>query len=127
MSGYTPYRITKEEFFAMNDDVEVFVNPSFEDALVGYTVDNAPVYDYEKMVESLIREYEMDPECADPEMDAREWIDYNTIRTAPYMKYPPVFINLFEEAKGDSSGRDEASNPTGQWCGHKNLRTVETL
>lgn len=35
---------------AGNDDVIIFDNPSYDDALVGVTEDGRAVYDYDKMV-----------------------------------------------------------------------------
>lgn len=60
------------------DDVVVFSDYSYDDALIGVTSDNRAVYDYEKMVEWLIKTqgFSLD--------DAIEWIDYNTVRAIPY-------------------------------------------
>ena len=73
----------------------MFRNPDFYDAIIGYISngDDMPVlvYDYNKMVESLAAEYD---EADDPMMDAIEWIDYNTLRTLPYMpeKGRPIIV-----------------------------------
>ena len=56
-----------------------FVNPDYEDAIVGVTHDGRIVYDYDKMVEYL-----MDKENWS-ETNAIEWIDYNVVRSVPYM------------------------------------------
>lgn len=56
-----------------------FVNPDYEDAVIGVTHDGRVVYDYDKMVEYL-----MDKEGWS-DIDAIEWIDYNVIRSIPYM------------------------------------------
>ena len=56
-----------------------FVNPDYEDAIIGTTHDGRIVYDYDKMVEYL-----MDKEGWS-DIDAIEWIDYNVIRSIPYM------------------------------------------
>lgn len=42
------------------EDVIIFDNPSYDDALVGITNDNRAVYDYEKMIEWLIINEGMD-------------------------------------------------------------------
>lgn len=48
------------------EDVIIFSNPSYDDALVGITNDNRAVYDYEKMIEWLITNEDMDyDEAAD--------------------------------------------------------------
>lgn len=52
---------------------------SYDDALIGVTEDGRAVYDYEKMIQWL-----MDTEGWSGE-EAMEWIDYNTLRSLPYM------------------------------------------
>ena len=61
------------------EGVEYFVNYSYDDALIGVTEDNRAVYDYNKMVDWLVETEGFTEE------DAIEWIDYNTIRSLPYM------------------------------------------
>lgn len=61
------------------ENVTLFSNYSYDDALIGITEDNRAVYDYDKMVEWLMRVERF------AEEDAMEWIDYNTIRSLPYM------------------------------------------
>lgn len=56
-----------------------FVNPDFQEAIIGYTDDGSVVYDYDLMVESLMKEDNIS------DLDAVEFIDYNTLRTIPYM------------------------------------------
>lgn len=48
-----------------------FTNPSYEDAFLGISSDDRAIYDYEKMVESLVTNEDM------TEDEAREFIDYN--------------------------------------------------
>jgi len=57
----------------------IFMNYSYDDALIGVTEDNRAVYDYEKMITWLVENEGFS------ETDAIEWIDYNTIRALPYM------------------------------------------
>lgn len=61
------------------DDVVLLENYSYDDALIGVTEDGRAVYDFDKMVAWL-----METEGF-TEMDAIEWIEYNTIRALPYM------------------------------------------
>ena len=53
-------RIENEGF----EDVIIFDNPSYDDALIGITKDNRAVYDYDKMIEWLIKNENMDYEEA---------------------------------------------------------------
>lgn len=61
------------------EDVKYLVNYSYDDALIGVTTDNRAVYDYDKMVEWLMRVEGISS------LEAMDWIDYNTIRALPYM------------------------------------------
>lgn len=60
------------------EDVLIFENPSYDDALVGVTEDNRAVYDFDKMVDWLLDHSPMDRD------EAVEFIEYNTIRAIPY-------------------------------------------
>ena len=78
-----------------NPEAVLFENPSFEKALIGYTENNlgnfVAVYDYNEMVDSLAEEYSADSE--DPYTDAIEWIEFNSMRSLPYMgENAPVII-----------------------------------
>lgn len=61
------------------EDVKYLINYSYDDALIGVTTDNRAVYDYNKMVEWLMRVEGISS------LEAMDWIDYNTIRALPYM------------------------------------------
>lgn len=60
------------------EDVIILENYSYDDALIGVTEDGRAVYDFDKMVEWLVTTQDM------TEIDAIEWIEYNTIRALPY-------------------------------------------
>jgi hypothetical protein len=76
----------------MLENVSMFENPAFVNAVVGFdTHHHKIVYDYEKMVGCLMDEDEMTEE------EAIEFIDYNTLRTVPYMPNPPIIaMPIFE-------------------------------
>lgn len=62
------------------DESIVFENPNYDDAIIGYDeVSLRIVYDYDKMVECLVKVDGMEYD------EAMEFIDYNTIRACPYM------------------------------------------
>lgn len=61
------------------EDIKYLVDYSYDTALIGVTEDDCAVYDYDLMVEWLMREEGWSEE------EAREWIDYNTGRALPYM------------------------------------------
>ena len=69
----------------------VFEDEEYIDAVVGYTTDGRLVYDYNKMVDCLVKQDDME------EIEAMEWIDYNTVRSLPYIPEAPVIIYMTEE------------------------------
>ena len=62
-----------------HDETTFFENPSFVQAITGITDSGQLIYNYDLMIESAMEEQEWSYE------DAVEWIDYNTLRTIPYM------------------------------------------
>lgn len=67
-------------------DAVVFDDPQFDDAIVGITTDGRVAYDYDKMVKSLMEQDDIS------EIDAIEFIDYNTLRALPYFQNSPIVI-----------------------------------
>ena len=61
------------------EDAIVFDSMSYDGSIVGVTIDDRVVYDYDKMVEELMEDEGWSYE------DATEWINYNTIRALPYL------------------------------------------
>lgn len=59
-------------------NIVLFDSPSYDEAFVGLTMDDRAVYDYDKMIECLMKEDGMTYE------EAAEFIDYNTVRSLPY-------------------------------------------
>ena len=53
-------------------------NSAFDNSIIGVTLDGRLIYDYDKMIEELIKDDGMSFD------EAMEWIDYNTIRALPY-------------------------------------------
>lgn len=67
------------------EDTIVFENPDYADAFVGVTMDDVAVYDYEKMIESLMEQDNID------RFEAAEFIDYNTVG-AYFGEKTPIII-----------------------------------
>jgi len=59
-------------------DVVLLKDYSYDDALIGVTEDGRAVYDFDKMVAWLVETQGFE------ELEAIEWIEYNTIRALPY-------------------------------------------
>lgn len=57
-----------------------FTNPNYASAIIGISTDGNIVYSYEKMVDYLIATDDMTYE------DAVDWIDYDVIRSIPYIQ-----------------------------------------
>jgi hypothetical protein len=85
----------QEHFDNLDPEAMIFGNGDYITALIGYTDDGRAVYDYDLMVEFLKEYDEMTPE------EAMEWIDYNTIRTIPYMgeKAPIIMYRIYDNEK----------------------------
>lgn len=72
------------------EDVIIFSEPSYDTALIGVTIDNEAVYDYEKMVEYLVQQDGMNYE------EAADFISYNS----SYRQgdgYPIIMYSLQED------------------------------
>lgn len=74
------------------EDIIIFSGDSYDDALIGVSDDGRAIYDYDLMVDWLMVNDDM------TDVDAIEWIDYNTIRSLPYVgdKAPIVMHRLME-------------------------------
>lgn len=72
------------------EDVIIFSGDSYDDALIGVSEDGRAIYDFDLMVEWLMKQDNMD------EISAIEWIEYNTIRSLPYVgdKAPIVMYRV---------------------------------
>ena len=85
-------------------DVLMLDNHAYDRSIVGITVDGKLVYDYEKMVEEFMDDEECD------ELEALEWLEYNTMRALPYMgeRRPIILIenrdSLLDKYGGNMSG-----------------------
>lgn len=68
-----------------------FTSPDYDEAFIGVSEDNRAVYDYDLMIESLMKVQNWSYE------EAVEWIEYNTIRALPYAGNDgPIVIHRLE-------------------------------
>lgn len=86
------------------EDLVVFENPDYDDAIIGVSHDDRVVYSFEKMIQCLVKESGMTEE------EAIEFIEYNTIRAIPYFPNGPIV--LMDEVLFDCYGEEEESNDT---------------
>ena len=70
-----------------HDEAVVFDNPDFDEAIIGATEDGRAVYEYDTMVKCLAEK------AGISELEAMEFIDYNTIRVIPYAgEHAPIIV-----------------------------------
>jgi len=77
------------------NNIIVLEGDEFANGAVGLSYDNHVIYSYNKIVESLMAYNNWS------EDEAIEWIDYNTMRSLPYMisegKEPIIMRDVFED------------------------------
>lgn len=81
--------MTAEERLIDNgyEDTVILKDYSYDDALIGVSDDGRAIYDYDLMVEWLVRTEQMSEE------EAMEWVDYNTLRALPYFPEGPIIMH----------------------------------
>lgn len=70
--------INKEIREQLPEEALVFDNFAYDNSIIGVSTDGRVVYSYEKMIQELMSDEGLS------EMEAIEWIDYNTIRAISY-------------------------------------------
>ena len=74
------------------DECVVFEAPDYDAAIIGVTTDDRIVYDYDLMVEELMKRDGMTQE------EAIDFIEFNTIRAIPYAGAgAPIVMHGIEE------------------------------
>ena len=76
----------------IEEEVLLLDDHAYDKSIIGLTEDGRLVYDFDKMV----KEFAEDEQC--DELDAIEWLEYNTLRALPYMgeRAPIVIMNNIE-------------------------------
>ena len=82
------------------EEAVIFDGPCFDEAIVGVTDEGCVVYDYDMMVHCLRIDEGMD------EMEAIEFIEYNTIRALPYVDNAPIIMHRLRLEEDDDHGAD---------------------
>lgn len=97
------FGVDKDElFFRFGRDGE---DDICDEAVIGVTIEedhNRLVYDYDLLVEAHAKDFaksqDIDDDPRDSYDDAQEWVDYNVMRSLPYMRddengvEPPIII-----------------------------------
>lgn len=68
----------------------VFENPDYDSAIIGVTEDGRVVYDLSLMVQHLVTTENMS------EIEAIDFIEYNTVRSLPYVENSPVIMRMID-------------------------------
>lgn len=68
------------------EDAIVFDSPSYDKAIIGVSDDGRVIYDYEMMIQCLMEDEDMS------ELDAADFISYNSIRAAAYIPNGPIVM-----------------------------------
>lgn len=71
-----------------HEETMFFENPSFVKAITGITDSGQLIYDYDLMISAAMEEEGWTDE------EAIEWIEYNTLRTIPYMGHAHPIVSL---------------------------------
>lgn len=73
------------------EDVKYLVNFSYDDALIGVSHDGRAIYNFDLMVDWLMEKEGWS------DIEAIEWLEFNTIRALPYMgKDAPIIMYSLE-------------------------------
>lgn len=76
----------------IEEEILLFDNHSYDNAILGFTEDFRPIYDYDLMVEELMMDEGWD------ETEAIEWLEYNTLRSLPYIgERAPIILMTKKE------------------------------
>lgn len=71
-----------------HEETMFFENPSFVKAITGITDSGQLIYDYNLMIETAMEEENWTVE------ESIDWIEYNTLRTIPYMGHAHPIVSL---------------------------------
>ena len=74
--------------YAEENDLGIvyFTNPNFNESIIGISIDDRVIYDYDSMVNELMKTDNISCE------EAIDFIEYNTIRALPYIDNAPIIL-----------------------------------
>ena len=68
------------------ENAVIFENPDYDSAIIGISTDERVIYRYSLMIEYLVEREGMSVD------DAIDFVDYNTIRSLPYVEKSPIVM-----------------------------------
>lgn len=86
-----------------HEEAVIFNVPNYDNAIIGISDDGRVIYDYDLMVKELTND------TALTEDEAIQFLDYNTIRTLPYIeeKVRPIILYSSTIMKGIKNDSDK--------------------
>lgn len=82
------YEMNRKDLVDMGfEDIVLFENPGYDDCIIGVSIDNRAIYSYSQMIGWFANKNN----CSFAE--AMEFIDYNTVRSLPYIENSPIIVN----------------------------------
>lgn len=78
-----------------HEEAVVFDGPDFDEAIIGVTEEGRVVYDFDMMVHCLRIKEGMS------EIEAIEFIEYNSIRALPYVENAPIVMTKLRLEEDD--------------------------
>lgn len=78
--------INEEVRKSLPEDAVVFDNLAYDNSIIGISTDGRVIYSFTKMIEELMTDNDW------TELEAIEWIEYNTIRSLSYFSYNAPII-----------------------------------
>lgn len=91
----------RQEIYGVNPEAIFFDSPSYDNSIIGLTINGAVVYDLRKMVTEFINDNKDSVDDQDDEQlffDALDYIEFNTIKSLPYIHSPYAPIILDDDA-----------------------------
>jgi len=82
----------------LDEGMIVFQETEYDEAIIGTTEDGRAVYDYILLVEAVSKSQGL------TDQEAAEWVDYNMIRSLPYLPQDrrPIVIDMMEGVAVDT-------------------------
>lgn len=71
---------------SIEEEIIIFSNPSYDNAILGISTDNRVIYDYELMIKDLMEKDKISYE------DAKDFIQYNTLNSSFIKDRDPIIL-----------------------------------
>lgn len=79
--------LIRETLANLDENMLLLEEEMYDEAIIGISSDGRVAYDYDKLVEIIVKEWDCSPE------DAIDHIEYNIIRSLPYFENSPIIVS----------------------------------